>query len=284
MKNLKKDWLSALLLPAGILTVLSLVACEGGKKTESTPFANGIATQQEVAEESLSDGSSETTRKLAVTIAVSGLTYEDLEIHLEDTGADYTYDNKPFGTVKVSIDDLPASVAELKNLRLPDGMTDIHQSPYLQPLLLVAALNQLNYDKNEARAMIDYIVKGTKSENRDAKLYHFPNADESFTEAYSSEWNQAQQYKKYDKVRAWLDGANYANNYTPEVKPYTMTLELNNYSYSVDWDNVRLLVKNTQLSSPRYVGIWEYDSDNDGRFDTFWTSSFINMLHSVAEY
>ena len=186
----------------------------------------------------------------------------------------------PFGTVKVSIDDLPASVDELQNLKLPKGMTTIHQSPYLQPLLIMAALNQLNEDKDEAKRMLDFIVKGVKSENRDGSLVHFPGDDA--TTAYPSNWSQINQYKSFDKVRSYLDGAKYANNYTPE-KPYTMTMTLTNYSYTADPDYVQLWLTSTQLNNPRELGIWKYDSDNDGEYDTYWSSTFMHLLHSIAE-
>ena len=218
-------------------------------------------------------------RTLSVTIDESGLTYDDLTIHVNDI--DIVHNNVPFGKVKVTIDDLPVSVAEIKKLKLPSGMTSFRQSPYLQPMLIVAALNQMNYNKDNARKMLDYVVKSAKSENRDGKMVHFPGDD--VTTAYPSNWSQINQYKSYDKVRSYLDGANYANNYTPE-KPYTMTMTLTNYSYTADPDYVQLWLTSIQLNTPRELGIWKYDSDNDGEYDTYWSSTFMHLLHSIAEY
>ena len=218
-------------------------------------------------------------RTLSVTIDESGLTYDDLTIHVNDI--DIVHNNVPFGKVKVTIDDLPVSVAEIKKLKLPSGMTSFRQSPYLQPMLIVAALNQMNYNKDNARKMLDYVVKSAKSENRDGKMVHFPGDD--VTTAYPSNWSQINQYKSYDKVRSYLDGANYANNYTPE-KPYTMTITLTDNSYTADPDYVQLWLTSIQLNTPRELGIWKYDSDNDGEYDTYWSSTFMHLLHSIAEY
>ena len=220
-------------------------------------------------------------RALNVTIDESALTYEDLTIHLT-TGADYKYRHVPFGTVKVSIDDLPTSVAELEKLKLPSGMTSIQQSPYLQPILIVAALNKLNEDKAEARKMIDYIVKDVKSENRDGVMVHYPGS--GVTSVIATDWSQVNQYQKYDKVRSYLDGATVANNYTPEKKPYVMTMTLTNNSYTADKDCFLLWLTSTQTSSKRQITIWEYDSNNDGTFDTFWSNMYLPLLHGLAEY
>lgn len=239
------------------------------------------SSKQQQGENTSGGGSSSNARALSVSIDESGLTYEDLTIHLSN-GTDYVYKNAPFGTVSVSIDDLPTSVAELQNLKLPNGMTSIQQSPYLQPILLVAALNQLNYNKDEAKRMVDYIAKSVNTETRDAQLVHFPG--EGAATYYATDWSQAMQYKKYDKVRSYLEGAKYANNYTPEQKPYVMKMNITNYSYTADKDYVQLWLTSTQLSSQKPIGIWKYDSNGDGTFDTFWASSFISLLHSIAEY
>lgn len=220
-------------------------------------------------------------RTLKVTIDESALTYENLTIHLT-TGADYEYHQVPFGTVKVSIDDLPTSVEELKKLQLPKGMTSIQQSPYLQPILIVAALNELNEDKSEARKMLDYIVKDVKSENRDGVKVHYPGS--GVTSVIATDWSQVNQYKKYDKVRSYLEGATFANNYTPEKKPYVMTMSITNNSYTADKDCFLLWLTSTQTSSKRQIAIWEYDSNNDGTFDTFWSNMYLPLLHGLAEY
>lgn len=236
---------------------------------------------QQQGEETSGGGSSKNARALTVSIDESGLTYEDLTIHLSN-GTDYVYENAPFGTVSVSIEDLPTSVEELQKLKLPNGMTSILQSPYLQPILLVAALNQLNYDKAEAKRMVDYVAKAVNSENRDAQLVHFPG--DGAATSYPTEWSQVMQYKDFNKVRSYLEGAKYANNYTPEQKPYVMKINLTDYSYTVDKDYVQLWLTSTQLSSPTPLGIWKYDANGDGAFDTFWASSFLSLLHSIAQY
>ena len=267
----------------GALCALCLWGCDGGHQTNN---ANGTTNSiLGIDEAEVTDETEDTpsARALEVTIDESGLTYEDLTIHLSN-GTDYIYKNAPFGTVKVSIEDLPTNVAELKNLLLPGGMTDIHQSSYLQPILLVAALNQLNYDKDEAKAMLNYVGRVTKFENRDAQMVHFPDESENMTDYYKNDWNQANQYKKFDKVRSWLEGAKYANNYTPDQKPYVMAMEITNYSYTTDKDYVQLWITSTQLSSKREIGVWKYDSDGDGEFDTFWCSTYLGMLHSLGEY
>ena len=227
------------------------------------------------------DEPTQEVRSLAVSIDESALTYEDLTIHLSN-GTDYKYQQVPFGTVKVSIDDLPVSVAELQNLQLPKGMTSIHQSPYLQPLLIMSALNMLNEDKDEARRMIDFIVKGVKSENRDGMLVHFPG--DGATTAYPSDWSQANQYKSFTKVRSYLEGAKNANSYTPEEKPYVMTMTITDHSYTADKDCFQLWLTSTQASSMHPISIWEYDSDGDGAFDTYWSSTYLPLLHGLAEY
>lgn len=247
--------------------VMGLVACNSDSEKSDNNSQEGKTPRE--------------ARALKVTIDESALTYEDLTIHLGN-GADYVYQHVPFGTVKVTIDDLPNSVDELKKLKLPAGMTSIHQSPYLQPMLIVAALNELNEDKAEAKKMIDYIVKDTKSENRDGMLVHFPG--DGVTSLYPAEWSQVDQYKKFDKVRSYLEGAVYDNNYTPETKPYTMTISITNNSYTADKDCFLLWLTSTQASSKRQLAIWEYDSDNDGKFDTFWSSTYRALLHGLAEY
>lgn len=271
---------------AALLTVFLFGSCDmknPGTNQSYTITTGILGTGNAADDDAVQQDEASTARALEVSIDESGLTYEDLTIHLSN-GTDYIYKDAPFGTVKVSIEDLPASVAELQNLRLPGGMTDIHQSPYLQPLLLVAALNQLNYDKQTAKDMLDYVGRVTKSENRDAQMVHFPAPSEPFTDYYKSDWSQANQYKKFDKVRSWLEGAKYANNYTPAEKPYVMTMEITNYSYTTDKDYVQLWINSTQLSSKREIGVWKYDSDGDDKFDTFWCSTYLGLLHSLGEY
>ncbi len=271
MKNLKTLGLLLSAVAMGLLTVLPLTSC-GDEEEEMTNGGNG----------GNGGGSQQSARALAVTIDEGALTYEDIEI--SGSGQEVTQRNVPFGKVTVTIEDLPNSVAELEKLKLPNGMSNIHQSPYLQPMLLMCALNEMNYDKNEARNMIDYVLRVTRSENRDARMVHYPSETEKVTELYESEWFQVNQYKKFDKVRSYLNGTSYANNYTPTEKPYSMTIELKNNSYGLDVDNVKLWLTSTQLSSSRSMSVMKYDADGDGTFDTFWSESFQWMLHSLGEY
>ena len=225
--------------------------------------------------------SDKNARALAVTIDESALTYEDYEITASGKTV-VKFEQVPFGTVKVSLEDLPTSVAELKKLKLPKGVTDIHQTPYLTPALVVAALNQMNYNKTEAQKMIDYIVKSVKSENRDAVMVHFPG--DGATQVYKSEWSQLNQYKNFDKVRSYFEGTSYYNNYTPEKKPWVMTLELTTYSYTADPDYVALWLTSTSLDSKREYGIWKYDSNGDKKYDYFFGSTFLQLAHSLGSY
>lgn len=273
MKNLKKTTLSLRLpksaLMYAMMCVTMVLLTAAGCESEVSNSREGARDYERTA------------RTLKVSIDESGLTYDDLTIHLTN-GTDYVYKQVPFGTVTVSIDDLPASVAELKRLSLPQGMTGIHQSPYLQPMLIVAALNVLNTDKEEAKQMLDYIVREAKSENRDGALVHFPG--QGAATAYATDWSQTNQYKNFEKVRSYLEGAKYANNYTPETKPYVMKMEINDNSYTADKDCFLLWLTSTQASSKRQIGIWEYDADGDGQYDTFWSSTYLALLHGLAEY
>ena len=63
-----------------------------------------------------------------------------------------------------------------------------------------------------------------------------------------------------------------------------MTMEITNYSYTTDKDYVQLWINSTQLSSKREIGVWKYDSDGDDKFDTFWCSTYLGLLHSLGEY
>jgi hypothetical protein len=141
----------------------------------------------------------------------------------------------------------------------------------------------MNTDKAEAKAMINYVAKGCESEARDKKNYHFPS-EQGAADYYASDWSQLNQYKKFDKVRSFLDGATFSNNFWPASKPYTMTMELTDYSYTADWDYVQIWCTSTQKSSPVEVGIWKVDNDMDGRFESYFASSFMQFAHGLASY
>lgn len=224
-------------------------------------------------------GNDKTARALTVSIDESGLTYEDLTIHLSNN-TDYVYENAPFGTVKVTLEDLPTSVAELKKLKLPNGMKDIHETPYLTPALMVAAINQLTKDRDEARNMLDYIAKGVQSENRDGKMVHYPG--KGATQVYVSDWNQLKQWTNFDKVRSWFDGALFKNNYT--TSPWTMTITLNDYSYTANYDYVQLWLRSESVNNLREYGIWKYDSDGDDEFDYFFGTTLLQLCSGLATY
>jgi hypothetical protein len=284
MKRMKLNNVLVVLVAAGMMALLSSGSCGGDDSPVTPSGAGGDGTGGgggHVDPVVNPDADDPSARALTVSIDESGLTYEDLTIHLSTT--DYHFTKVPFGTVKVSIEDLPVSLAELKKLKLPAGMTDIHQSPYLQPILLVAAINQMDNNKTMARAMLDYVAKGCQSENRDAKLVHFPSTT-PVTEYYKSDWNQLNQYISWKKVRSYLEGALYGNNFTPVEKPYVMTMTLTDYSYTADPDYVQLWVKSPQKSSPNEIGVWKYDSNSDGEFDYFFCTTYLGLIHSLGEY
>ena len=254
-------------LLAGLVLPMAFASCSNSDDEED----NGTENSEEY----------NNARALTVGIDESKLTYEDHTIVISG-GTTYNFKKVPFGTVTVTLEDLPTSVAELKKLKLPKGMKDIHESPYLTPALMVAAINQLNFNKDEAKKMIDYIAKEVKSENRDGKMVHFPGRDA--TAVYVSDWNQMKQYTDFNKVRSFFDGTSYYNNYTPTSKPWKMTIELTEYSYTADFDYVQLWLTSTSLSSKREYGIWKYDSDGDGKFDYFFGSTYMQLAHSLATY
>ena len=63
-----------------------------------------------------------------------------------------------------------------------------------------------------------------------------------------------------------------------------MTMELTDYSYTADWDYVQIWCTSTQKSSPVEVGIWKVDNDMDGRFESYFASSFMQFAHGLASY
>ena len=61
-------------------------------------------------------------------------------------------------------------------------------------------------------------------------------------------------------------------------------MELTNYSYTADPDYVALWLTSPQLNNPREYGIWKYDSDGNGKYDYFFGSTFLQLVHSLATY
>ena len=222
---------------------------------------------------------SATARSLSVSYYDNGLTNPDLitqgEVeHLEQV---------PIGEVTVTIEDLPTSVEELQKLKLPRGINSISDVPYFYPILLVAAINKMATDKQEAKAMVNFVSKGFSQETIMAKNYHFPSGGAADT--YATDWSQlSTQYASYAEIRSYLDGATKSNSYSPRA-PYTMTMELKTSSYSAsDWDWFKFYIKSSQKSSQTEFTIWRYDSDKDGRLDSYFTTELLKLAHSVLPY
>ena len=222
---------------------------------------------------------SATARSLSISYHVNGLTNTDLitqgEVeHLKQV---------PIGVVTVTIEDLPTSVEELQKLKLPRGINSISDVPYFYPILLVAAINKMATDKEEAKAMVNFVSKGFSQETIMAKNYHFPSGGAADT--YATDWSQlCTQYASYAEIRSYLDGATKSNSYSPRA-PYTMTMELNTSSYSAsDWDWFKFYIKSSLKSSQTEFTIWRYDSDKDGRLDSYFTTELLKLAHSVLPY
>ena len=222
---------------------------------------------------------SATARSLSISYNVNGLTNTDLitqgEVeHLKQV---------PVGVVTVTIEDLPTSVEELQKLKLPRGINSISDVPYFYPILLVAAINKMATDKEEAKAMVNFVSKGFSQETIMAKNYHFPSGGAADT--YATDWSQlSTQYASYAEIRSYLDGATKSNSYSPRA-PYTMTMELKTSSYSAsDWDWFKFYIKSSLKSSQTEFTIWRYDSDKDGRLDSYFTTELLKLAHSVLPY
>ena len=218
-------------------------------------------------------------RSLSISFNDHGLTNTDLitqgEVeHLKQV---------PIGVVTVTIEDLPTSVEELQKLKLPRGINSISDVPYFYPILLVAAINKMATDKEEAKAMVNFVSKGFSQETIMAKNYHFPSGGAADT--YATDWSQlSTQYASYAEIRSYLDGATKSNSYSPRA-PYTMTMELNTSSYSAsDWDWFKFYIKSSLKSSQTEFTIWRYDSDKDGRLDSYFTTELLKLAHSVLPY
>ncbi len=189
----------------------------------------------------------------------------------------------PIGEVTVTIEDLPTSVEELQKLKLPSDINSISDVPYFYPILLVAAINKMATDKQEAKAMVNFVSKGFSQETIMAKNYHFPSGGAADT--YATDWSQlSTQYASYAEIRSYLDGATKSNSYSPRA-PYTMTMELKTSSYSAsDWDWFKFYIKSSLKSSQTEFTIWRYDSDKDGRLDSYFTTELLKLAHSVLPY
>ena len=88
----------------------------------------------------------------------------------------------------------------------------------------------------------------------------------------------------YAEIRSYLDGATKSNSYSPRA-PYTMTMELKTSSDSAsDWDWFKFYIKSSLKSSQTEFTIWRYDSDKDGRLDSYFTTELLKLAHSVLPY
>ena len=222
---------------------------------------------------------SATARSLSISYNVNGLTNTDLITQ----GEVEHLIQVPIGVVTVTIEDLPTSVEELQKLKLPSDINSISDVPYFYPILLVAAINKMATDKQEAKAMVNFVSKGFSQETIMAKNYHFPSGGAADT--YATDWSQlSTQYASYAEIRSYLDGATKSNSYSPRA-PYTMTMELKTSSYSAsDWDWFKFYIKSSLKSSQTEFTIWRYDSDKDGRLDSYFTTELLKLAHSVLPY
>lgn len=259
-----------MVLTGGFL--LLAASCESPKQKNS--MDNGFANLEEMT--------SDDAGKYEADAMTSG---KQIRVSIDDSGLDssqsvnvgdgernyYKYDRAALGTVSVTLSDIPESLADLKNLQLPNGMKDIHDVPYLCPALMVCALNQAFTDKDECREMLNYIGK----RGHDIKT--------GVVDAYPSDWSQLYQYKSLPSILSYFEGATKQNNWTPS-KPVTMKMQLTQYSYTVDDFVVRLQIKSAAKSSPQFIEIWMEDTDNDGNYDYYYPINYINLAHSLGVY
>ena len=276
MKVFKFSGRFLMLIALGLATTISLSSdsCGSDDSPSSSSSSGG-----DNAGGGGGNNPSATARSLSISYNVNGLTNTDLitqgEVeHLKQV---------PIGVVTVTIEDLPTSVEELQKLKLPSDINSISDVPYFYPILLVAAINKMATDKEEAKAMVNFVSKGFSQETIMAKNYHFPSGGAADT--YATDWSQlSTQYASYAEIRSYLDGATKSNSYSPRA-PYTMTMELNTSSYSAsDWDWFKFYIKSSLKSSQTEFTIWRYDSDKDGRLDSYFTTELLKLAHSVLPY
>jgi len=278
MKVFKFSGRFLMLCALGLATTISLSSGSCGSDNED----NSPSSSSNGGNNGANNGGnnpSATARSLSISFNDNGLTNTDLitqgEVeHLKQV---------PIGVVTVTIEDLPTSVEELQKLKLPRGINSISDVPYFYPILLVAAINKMATDKEEAKAMVNFVSKGFSQETIMAKNYHFPSGGAADT--YATDWSQlSTQYASYAEIRSYLDGATKSNSYSPRA-PYTMTMELKTSSYSAtDWDWFKFYIKSSQKSSQTEFTIWRYDSDKDGRLDSYFTTELLKLAHSVLPY
>lgn len=278
MKRLKFSGRFLMLCALGLATTISLSSDSCGSD-DSPSSSSSSGGDNAGGNNNGGKNPSATARSLSISYNVNGLTNTDLitqgEVeHLKQV---------PIGVVTVTIEDLPTSVEELQKLKLPRGINSISDVPYFYPILLVAAINKMATDKEEAKAMVNFVSKGFSQETIMAKNYHFPSGGAADT--YATDWSQlSTQYASYAEIRSYLDGATKSNSYSPRA-PYTMTMELKTSSYSAsDWDWFKFYIKSSLKSSQTEFTIWRYDSDKDGRLDSYFTTELLKLAHSVLPY
>ena len=278
MKVFKFSGRFLMLIALGLATTISLSSDSCGSD-DSPSSSSSSGGDNAGGNNNGGKNPSATARSLSISYNVNGLTNTDLitqgEVeHLKQV---------PIGEVTVTIEDLPTSVEELQKLKLPRGINSISDVPYFYPILLVAAINKMATDKQEAKAMVNFVSKGFSQETIMAKNYHFPSGGAADT--YATDWSQlSTQYASYAEIRSYLDGATKSNSYSPRA-PYTMTMELKTSSYSAsDWDWFKFYIKSSLKSSQTEFTIWRYDSDKDGRLDSYFTTELLKLAHSVLPY
>ncbi len=258
-------------------TALAIVTASCNQQQEKGSLNTSIASiipQEEESEESVSEEGNTAdspAKKITVKIDDSKLSKKNT-VNVGDGERNYyKYDNASLGTVTVTLSDIPETLDDIKNMTLPRGTADIHNTPYLGPALMVCALNQAFRDKEECKSMLNYV----------AKRGHDINT--GVVDAYPSDWSQLYQYKSIPSILSYFEGATKQNNWTPS-KPITMKMQLTQYSYTADEFVIRLLVKSAAKASPQYVEIWMDDTDNDGKYDYFYPINYINLAHSLGQY
>ncbi|MBQ2338059.1 MAG: hypothetical protein II384_02970 [Prevotella sp.] len=278
MKRLKFSGRFLMLCALGLATTISLSSGSCGSD-DSPSSSSSSGGDNAGGNNNGGNNPSATARSLSISFNANGLTNTDLitqgEVeHLKQV---------PIGEVTVTIEDLPTSVEELQKLKLPSDINSISDVPYFYPILLVAAINKMATDKQEAKAMVNFVSKGFSQETIMAKNYHFPSGGAADT--YATDWSQlSTQYASYAEIRSYLDGATKSNSYSPRA-PYTMTMELKTSSYSAsDWDWFKFYIKSSLKSSQTEFTIWRYDSDKDGRLDSYFTTELLKLAHSVLPY
>jgi len=278
MKVFKFSGRFLMLIALGLATTISLSSDSCGSD-DSPSSSSSSGGDNAGGNNNGGKNPSATARSLSISYNVNGLTNTDLitqgEVeHLKQV---------PIGEVTVTIEDLPTSVEELQKLKLPSDINSISDVPYFYPILLVAAINKMATDKQEAKAMVNFVSKGFSQETIMAKNYHFPSGGAADT--YATDWSQlSTQYASYAEIRSYLDGATKSNSYSPRA-PYTMTMELKTSSYSAsDWDWFKFYIKSSLKSSQTEFTIWRYDSDKDGRLDSYFTTELLKLAHSVLPY